>query len=221
MENASKALIMAGSVLLAMIIIGLLIFTFSSISETMQLDADSEDVKVMAEYNRKFEMFNRKGPYGSEIMSLANLIDDYNKRQSEILGYESISLEVKTKKIVGCEEIDDNYISYEKLTSDFKKLESNVEKLRIEKIHNITVEKWAGMKTLEIEQTLKKLGYSETQIQNEIYKKNGLDEKITNYQTKKSELTEFKNKLFQIPNVEYGELNGRIVKMVFKEVGVL
>ena len=43
MENASKALLMAASVLVALIIIGVLVWMFTSISNTQQTEADSEE----------------------------------------------------------------------------------------------------------------------------------------------------------------------------------
>ena len=87
MENASKALIMAGSVLLAILVIGSLVFMFNTISELKNTEASAEDVEQLAKYNRQIETFNRSGLYGSEIMSLANLIDDYNKRQADLKGW--------------------------------------------------------------------------------------------------------------------------------------
>ena len=47
MENASKALIMAGSVLIAILVIGLLVFGYNQLSDLEQQKEDSEgDLKV-------------------------------------------------------------------------------------------------------------------------------------------------------------------------------
>ena len=73
MENASRALIMAGSVLLALLIIGLLVFMFNSISGLKQQEANSEQVLKLAEYNKRILTYNRE-LYGPELVSLANLI---------------------------------------------------------------------------------------------------------------------------------------------------
>ena len=45
MENASKALIMAGSVLLSLLIIGALVFMFDSLKGLKQTEATSEEVQ--------------------------------------------------------------------------------------------------------------------------------------------------------------------------------
>ena len=103
MENASKALIMAGSVLLAMLIIGSLVFMFQTLSNLKNTEASAEDIEKLARYNRQIETFNRDGLYGSEILSLANLIEDNNIRQSDLKGYTAITLEVYTSGIAGAD----------------------------------------------------------------------------------------------------------------------
>ena len=55
MENASKALIIAGSVLLAMLVIGTLIFMFSTLSNLKQTEADVATAEKLAEYNKQIE----------------------------------------------------------------------------------------------------------------------------------------------------------------------
>ncbi len=72
MENASKALIMAGSVLLSLLIITTLVFMFGKLGDLKNSEASTEEVKKLAEYNRQIETFDR-ALYGSELLSLANL----------------------------------------------------------------------------------------------------------------------------------------------------
>ncbi len=93
MENASRALMMAASVLLAVLIIGALVFMFNNLSNLKQTEADSEAAEKLAEYNKQMETFNRD-LYGSEILSLANLVIDYNIRQAEQKGYTPVTFEV-------------------------------------------------------------------------------------------------------------------------------
>ncbi len=78
MENASKALIMAGSILIALMVIGLLNFTFSQISDTEQTIVDAETIEQTSKYINNFEQIaNKKYVYGSEILSAGNLKNDY------------------------------------------------------------------------------------------------------------------------------------------------
>ena len=55
MENASKALIMAGSVLLSLLIITTLVFMFGKLGDLKNSEASTEEVKKLAEYNRQIE----------------------------------------------------------------------------------------------------------------------------------------------------------------------
>ena len=102
MENASKALIMAGSVLLGILIIALLIFGYRNISNLEQTRENADSNDKMLEYMRNFEQYNRT-LYGSELLSLANLLEDYNNTDArEDIGYDRITIIVKINKgIVG------------------------------------------------------------------------------------------------------------------------
>lgn len=81
MENASKAIIIAGGILIALIIISLLVLLFNQIGNVYSEQDKAISEKQLAEYNRKFAIYdNNKGLYGSELLSLANLTTDYNKK---------------------------------------------------------------------------------------------------------------------------------------------
>lgn len=82
MENASKALIMAGSVLIALMIIGALILTFSNLTAYQETNTRSTRSTQMAEFNSQYETYNRKDVRGSDLYSLLNKAIDYNRRQS-------------------------------------------------------------------------------------------------------------------------------------------
>ena len=215
MENASKALIMAGSVLLAVLIITALIYIYSQISSLKQVEASSEEEKILAQYNKKIESFNRSGLYGSEILSLANLIEDYNKRQSELKGYEPITLKVSITEISGAEYFNKTeYSRYVDLIKDFENLEKKMKNLKNEKECGQTLEKLAGMTTVALEDLISK--YNIANRSN--YTLDDIEEKITGYQSLNTELQTFKNKKFSAPEVEYDNSMGRIVEMSFKEI---
>lgn len=214
MENASKALIIAGSVLLSILIIGSLVFMFNTLSNLKSTEASSADAQKLAEYNSQIETFNRKGIYGSEVLSLANLIDDYNKRQADLKGYVAIKLEVITKQIYGdnvtmqTSYIQDN--GYKLLIEDFNKLENIVNQAKNVKRYGKTIEQYYNMRENEKVEHLTKQG--------KVKALEEINKLVEEYSNKKSELTEFKNKKFKQPNVEYDSLNGRVISMYFEEV---
>lgn len=89
MENASKAIIMAGGILIAIIIMSLLVMLFSQIGSVYQGDENSKLIEQIAKENRKFDKYNNnKGLYGSELLSLANLLEEYNRKLLDSVGGE-------------------------------------------------------------------------------------------------------------------------------------
>lgn len=101
MENASKALIMAGSILIAIMVIGLLVYGYNQMSDLEQTKEDAKITDTLAEYMRRFEQYNRgqgdEPLYGSEILSLANLQEDYNLLEATD-GYSPVSIKIEIKK---------------------------------------------------------------------------------------------------------------------------
>ena len=82
MENASKALIMAGSVLIALMIIGALVLMFGNLTSYQKTDTSTTRTTQITEFNSQFETYNRDDVRGSELYSLLNRVIDYNRRQS-------------------------------------------------------------------------------------------------------------------------------------------
>lgn len=217
MENASKALIIAGSVLLAVLIMTALIYTFSQISSLKQVEASSEEEKILAQYNKEIENFNRAGLYGSEILSLANLIEDYNERQSELKGYGPITLKVSIKPITGAEYLKENeYSNYIDLTKDFKNVENKTKELKQTIICGQTLDKLAGMRT----DTLKDLISRYNTANGKNHNLTDIENEIVKYQNVNSEMQTFKNKRFNTPEVKYDNGTGRVKSMTYKEIGL-
>ena len=97
MENASKALTMAGSMLIAIIVISLLVVFFNKLQNLQKTELNKEEVEQAVEFNETYDVYYRD-VYGSELLSIANKIKDYNLRESEISGYTEIELEVNITK---------------------------------------------------------------------------------------------------------------------------
>lgn len=83
MENASKALIMAGSVLIALLIIGALLLMFNSLSSYQEVGIQEERETQVIEFNNQFETYLRNDIRGSDMISLMNRIVDYNARKGD------------------------------------------------------------------------------------------------------------------------------------------
>lgn len=104
MENASKALVMAGSVLIALLIIGALLLMFNNLSSYQGAGTQETRETQVIEFNNQFETFNRKNVRGSDLYSLLNKVVDYNRRKStkgtggqdegQYLAYQPISVKI-------------------------------------------------------------------------------------------------------------------------------
>ena len=94
MENASKALIIAGGMLIAMLIVGLLVWGFGRIRETQQTQVDQESIQEITDFNERFEAYNRTTVRGYQMISLANLVYDTNSRFTEADRYNPVTVTV-------------------------------------------------------------------------------------------------------------------------------
>lgn len=79
MENASKAIIIAGGILIGVIILSVLVIVFNSFGGAFETQGEALSVEQLEKYNRQFNTFD-KSLYGSELLSLKNLLEDYNNR---------------------------------------------------------------------------------------------------------------------------------------------
>ena len=98
MENASKALLMAGGVLLSIIIIGVVMFAYRGITSLQkEKDVGLSNAQV-SKINEQIEKYTSKSViYGSEVLSICNAIEDYSKKYPESDGYPEIQLKIKIK----------------------------------------------------------------------------------------------------------------------------
>ncbi len=72
MENASKALIIAGAILLSILIIGLGMFIYNGASETLDKTASRMNEQEKQTHNQRFQKFAGERKSGSDVKSLIN-----------------------------------------------------------------------------------------------------------------------------------------------------
>lgn len=94
MENASKALIMAGSVLIALMIIGALLLMFNNLSTYQESNVEETRQAQISEFNSQFATYDRKDIRGSDMVSLVHRIIDYNTRKLEE-GYTKMKIDIE------------------------------------------------------------------------------------------------------------------------------
>ena len=98
MENAANALIIAGSVLIALLILGALVFSYREITDSEESKQEQIRMQQVDEFNKQYTSFEKK-LYGSELLSLINKAIDYdNKIDTEQSGYTKMSIIVTVNR---------------------------------------------------------------------------------------------------------------------------
>ena len=72
MDNASKALYIAASVLVAMLILSLVVLTFNKMGDTQTAREKENDEKNLSALNAEYEVFNKRLMYGADVISCLN-----------------------------------------------------------------------------------------------------------------------------------------------------
>ena len=207
MENASKALIIAGSVLVAIIVLSMLVAFFNNLRSLVGTEQSVEATEQAAEFNKQYDAYAR-AVYGSELLSIANKLNDYNKREADGEGYKKIELEVQINKDIDQEYFKKGTFNSNELINKFKEVEEKINTIGNEAITSSTntkvsrkVSKLATMRTADIEA----LGIEKTKYQT----------KVNEYNTYKTLLSQVKATPFKYVNFEYDKNNGRITKMIY------
>lgn len=123
MENATKALIIAGGMLIAMLIVGLLTWGYTQIRSLQQENVTEEERQQVVEFNERFEAYNKRVVRGYQMISLSNLVYDTNTRYTYDNGYTPVTIIVDGLSSETAEKEDlESYIQdkYDTMTSNEK-----------------------------------------------------------------------------------------------------
>lgn len=210
MENASKALMFAGTILITLMVISAVVFMYRDLTSVKRQESENQKVEEIAEFNKSFESYE-KDLKGAQIFSLANKITDYNTKYVQNMdeGYEAITLTVE----VDNGKKDASY--YVELQSDIdgmikdKYISSNyLEALHEAKENENNSDQKTKEKAEETKEELKKkLGNKYTKAYENV---NEDWEKYNN------EYKAIKNKTFKSEGVIYYS-NGRIQSMTYRQ----
>lgn len=82
MENASKALVMAGGILIALLVVGALMLMINQVSYYQKSESTSEKAQQQAEFNKEYVQFTYGDVKGYELISLVNKVINYNSKEA-------------------------------------------------------------------------------------------------------------------------------------------
>ena len=102
MENASKALLIAGGILIGIITISIFYFSFGNVSSLVGETQENTQQKELLAFNSSFEAYNKKAMYGADIISVLNKAIDNNlkngveqDKEKNFISNDTNSLEVE------------------------------------------------------------------------------------------------------------------------------
>lgn len=245
MENASKALLIAGGVLISLMVISGLILVMRKVGDFQTANQDARLEKQTLEFNNIYESYNRKNIRGNEMVSLMNRVLDYNERKGKE-GYTEMQVYFEIPQ-----EVIDTGICFETPSVLVKRTTYTEDEIHeivgipnssnpdysVRGIENKYTQRYATQLAKEIDniRTLKNSGLSSSQIDNQFASKYRFPKKVSEYggidqvyQDAKLyyEYVQFKRAYFDCMNEQlpYEETHdsetNRIIKMVFKCTGV-
>ncbi len=80
MENAAKALLIAGSIFLAIALITFGIYIYQSMHNMANAQDEKRDQEQLVAFNKKYEAYNKSVMYGTEIITVMNMAIEDNKK---------------------------------------------------------------------------------------------------------------------------------------------
>lgn len=83
MENASKALLMAGGMLIALLVIGALLLAFNQIGDYEKGKSSMTKSSQVADFNKEFGKYSGDDIKGYDILTLINKAVDFNSRKDK------------------------------------------------------------------------------------------------------------------------------------------
>lgn len=101
MENATKALTIAGGVLIAVMLAVLVTYVFTHWGNSQKMQQEEIDIQRTNDFNKSYLSYE-KVLYGSELLGLANKISDYNDSDDvNYNGYGKMGLSIKIVELSG------------------------------------------------------------------------------------------------------------------------
>ena len=194
MENMTKALEIAASVLIGVLILSLLVFGYNQIREQKNIEQKNEKASQLSKFNINFESYAKDTVYGSEILSLANEVINYNERKA-VDGYQEIELEVKISTgVLNGQYLVAGTYSATSLDQQYKKLVKKIKEADIT-VFGKSISYWSKLSDKETEKTVKaRSDFSESE-----YTK--LKTNRTTYKKYVEEQTDFARKTFKYDDV--------------------
>lgn len=218
MENASKALLLTGSILIGIILLSLAVYVYNIMTEAEKMKASTLTEEQLIKYNQEFLAYDKSRMYGTDVITVLNKAIDNNERYAKYDDSMLIDVVFVLKDTVK------NYTVPFKMDDKGKmvmqKISTNSRYLK-DITYNLSSDNKDGYSILdkydmdEIEKFLEtQTERSEYIIENSIKKDN--NENITYYEMYYTGFSDFKRKIFKCIDVQRNDV-GKICYMKFEE----
>lgn len=241
MENASKALMMAGSVLLTILVLGMIMLLFTQIREAPRAQEEALEQAQITKFNRDYESYDKKRMYGVDVLTVLNKAIANNKSYANVIndkyyiGEGNYYIDVEITLLTPIISFADKYIDAKWTEQSGGTIKGKIDgKGEVKEIQLGTVLK------ANTPISLLKYGSSEVFLNKDIADflrgdftrelgvaantdtvKISIGEKDLddyNYALIHSGFIEFKRKYFECTGVEYNKATSRVSKLIFREI---
>jgi len=83
MENASKALMMAGAILITIMIFGMAMYFYAQYSEFPEKQGEAIKLAQIAKFNQEYESYYKEKMYGTDVVTIMNKVISNNKKYAD------------------------------------------------------------------------------------------------------------------------------------------
>ena len=80
MENTSKALLIAGSMLMTIIILSLIVMAWNNMRELPKTQEQIKEAEELSAFNKQYESYAKNGIRGSDLVTLVNMANSNNEK---------------------------------------------------------------------------------------------------------------------------------------------
>lgn len=205
MENASKALLIAGGMLLAMMILVLLISLATSISDVTESQDRKQLTQQLVQFNKQYEAYNKTRMYGIDVITVVNKAVDYNKTLDTDEEEYKINIILNLKQ--NFDRTKQEVIQYGNGNIE----EGDIQTVTEGTLKSGTYQLFAREDSMQMNNEV--LAFF-NQKSNDIITKTNRTTVVTTYTY--SAITNFKTAIFECTNVDYK--NGRVSSMTFSQI---
>ena len=228
MENAAKALLIAGGILIAIILIALFLNMYNKMASFQNTQEEKKEAEQLLAFNSEYEMYDKKILYGADIITLINKAVENNKEKNAVLN-ETNYINIKVQLVNSSFEssIDCKYLSTnntvrltgKKAQDKAKEFNINISDKKLEAGKTYSLGYWNMNNSEELTMDPEIINWFKAASNDSIEQKTlpgSEDSGIVIYYIK-SALTNFKLAKFTCTGVSYDSKTGRIKEIGFKE----